>query len=53
MTLEDIEALTDDDLLAAIDVPLTPARLECALLALTVLRTGMARTGSDVSANGS
>ena len=49
MTLDDIEALTEDDLLAAIDVPLTPARLECALLALTVLRTGMSRTGSMIS----
>ncbi len=49
MTLDDIEALTEDDLLAAIDVPLTPARLECALLALTVLRAGMSQTGSMIS----
>jgi nitrogen fixation NifU-like protein len=49
MTLDDVESLTEDDLLAAIGVHLTPARLECALLSLTVLRTGMFRTGSTTS----
>ena len=49
MALDDVRALSEDDLLAAIDVPLTPARLECALLALTVLRTGMSQTGSMIS----
>ncbi len=49
MTLDFVEALTEDDLLAALGVPLTPARLECALLSLTVLKTGMSRTGSTTS----
>jgi nitrogen fixation NifU-like protein len=46
MTLDDVEALTEDDLLAAIGVHLTPARLECALLSLTVLRSGISRAGA-------
>jgi nitrogen fixation NifU-like protein len=50
MTLDDVESLTEDDLLAAIGVPLTPARLECALLSLSVLRAGMSRAGSTSSA---
>ncbi len=45
-TLADVRALTEDDLLAAIGVPIGPARLECALLALWVLRAGMSRAGS-------
>ena len=49
MTLDDVEALTEDDLLAALGVPLTPARLECALLSLTVLRAGMSRAGATTS----
>jgi nitrogen fixation NifU-like protein len=49
MTLDDIAALAEDDLLAAIGVSLTPARLECALLSLSVLRAGMSRAGSATS----
>ena len=49
MTLDDVEALTEDDLLAAIGVPLTPARLECALLSLSVLRAGISGTGSTTN----
>ena len=49
MTLDDVGALTEDDLLAAIGVHLTPARLECALLSLSVLRAGIARAGSTTS----
>ena len=43
MALDAVNALTEEDLLAAIGVPLGPARLECALLSLTVLRAGIAR----------
>jgi nitrogen fixation NifU-like protein len=38
MSIADVRALTEDDLLTAIGVPLGPSRLECALLPLTVLR---------------
>jgi nitrogen fixation NifU-like protein len=46
MTLDDVLAMTEDDLLAAVGVPLGPARRECALLALWVLRACMSRGGS-------
>ena len=46
MTLDDVGALTEDDLLAAIGVHLTPARLECALLSLSVLRAGISRASA-------
>jgi nitrogen fixation NifU-like protein len=49
MALDDVKALSEDDLLAAIGVPIGPARLECALLALSVLRAGLARTNSTAS----
>jgi nitrogen fixation NifU-like protein len=49
MTLADIRALSEDDLLAAIGVPLGPSRLECALLSLSVLRVGVSRAGSMAS----
>lgn len=43
MALDDIRALTEDDLLAAIGVPIGAARRECALLSLWVLQAGIAR----------
>ena len=46
LALDDVKALSEDDLLAAIGVPIGPVRLECALLALWVLRAGMSRAGS-------
>ena len=46
MTLDDVKALTEDDLLAAIGVPIGRARLECALLSLSVLRASMSHAGS-------
>jgi nitrogen fixation protein NifU and related proteins len=46
MALADVEALSEDDLLAAIGVPLGPARLECALLSLAVLRASMSPAGA-------
>jgi nitrogen fixation protein NifU and related proteins len=46
MALSDVKALTEDDLLAAIGVPIGRARLECALLSLSVLRASMSHAGS-------
>jgi nitrogen fixation NifU-like protein len=46
MTLDDVKALNEDDLLAAIGVPIGRARLECALLSLSVLRASMSDAGS-------
>lgn len=43
LALDEVRALSEDDLLAAIGVPLGPARLECALLSLSVLRAAIAR----------
>ena len=49
MTLDDVKALSEEDLLAAIGVPLGPARRECALLSLLVLRAAMSRAGPTTS----
>jgi nitrogen fixation NifU-like protein len=48
MTLDDVRALSEDDLLAALEVPIGRARLECALLALSVLRAAMSRAGATI-----
>ncbi len=48
MALDDVLTLTEDDLLAAIGVPLGPARRECALLSLWVLRASTSRSGSAI-----
>lgn len=47
MTLDQIRDLSEDDLLAAIGVPIGPARRECALLSLSVLRAGLSHAGSS------
>ena len=49
MALDEVSALSEDDLLAAIGVPIGGARRECALLSLTVLRAAMARAGPTTS----
>ncbi len=41
MTLDEVKALTKDDLLEEIGIPLSPARLKCALLSLKVLKSGI------------
>ncbi len=48
MALDDVLTLTEDDLLAAIGVLLGPARRECALLSLWVLRASMSHAGSTI-----
>jgi len=40
-TLAELEAMTDDDALALLNVPLSPSRRRCALLPLEVLRAGL------------
>ena len=46
MTLDEVKSLSEDDLLAALGVPIRRARLECALLSLSVLRAAISRAGS-------
>ena len=41
MTLDEIKALTKDDLLEEIGIPVSPARLKCALLSLKVLKASV------------
>ncbi|MEA2596065.1 MAG: nitrogen fixation protein NifU [Thermomicrobiales bacterium] len=40
-SLDDVKALTKDDLLEELGVPISPARLKCALLSLKVLKAGI------------
>lgn len=40
-SLEELKALTKDDLLEEIGIPVSPARLKCALLSLNVLRSSI------------
>jgi len=40
-TLDVVKALTKDDLLEELGVPISPARLKCALLGLKVLKAGV------------
>ncbi len=39
--LDEVKALTKDDLLDELGVPVSPARLKCALLSLKVLKAGI------------
>ncbi len=41
MTVEQLKALTKDDIQEWLGVPLSPTRLKCALLPLTVLQAGI------------
>lgn len=41
MALDDVKALSEGDFLAAIGLPIGPARRECALLSLWVLKAGI------------
>ncbi len=40
-SLDELKALTKDDLLEEIGIPVSPARLKCALLSLNVLRASL------------
>src|SRR3712207_1788005 len=41
MPLAEVKALTKDDLLEELGIPVSPARLKCALLGLKVLKAGL------------
>jgi nitrogen fixation protein NifU and related proteins len=41
MTMDEVKALTKDDLLEEIGIPVSPARMKCALLSLKVLKAGV------------
>jgi nitrogen fixation protein NifU and related proteins len=45
--LEDVKAITKEDLLEELMVPISPARLKCALLSLKVLKAGIYGVGHD------
>jgi nitrogen fixation NifU-like protein len=40
-SLDDVKAITKDDLLEDLGVPISPARMKCALLPLKVLKAGI------------
>src|SRR6476660_6059188 len=40
-SLDEVKAITKDDLLDEIGIPVSPARLKCALLGLKVLKSGI------------
>jgi nitrogen fixation NifU-like protein len=40
-SLDDVKSITKDDLLEEIGIPVSPARLKCALLGLKVLKAGL------------
>jgi nitrogen fixation protein NifU and related proteins len=41
MSLDEVKALTKDDMLEELGIPVSPARLKCALLGLKVLKAGV------------
>lgn len=47
-TLDEVKALTKDDLLEEIGIPVSPARMKCALLPLKVLKSGVYGVPQDV-----
>ena len=46
-TLDDVKALTKDDLLEELGILVSPARMKCALLGLKVLKAGLYGVGHD------
>ena len=45
--LDEVKALTKDDLLDELGIPVSPARLKCALLGLKVLKAGIYGVAQD------
>ncbi len=45
--LDEVKAITKEDLLDELGIPLSPARLKCALLSLKVLKAGIYGFSSD------
>jgi nitrogen fixation NifU-like protein len=48
MPLEEVKTLTKDDLLDEIGIPVSPARMKCALLPLKVLKAGIYGVPQDI-----
>jgi nitrogen fixation NifU-like protein len=46
-TIEEVVALGKDDVLEALGVPISPARMKCAFLSLRVLHRGLAMAGLE------
>ncbi len=46
-SLQELKALTKDDLLEEIGIPVSPARLKCVLLSLNVLRASLNGAGGE------
>jgi nitrogen fixation NifU-like protein len=46
-SVEEVAALGKDDVLEALGIPITPARLKCAFLSLRVLHRGLAMAGLE------
>jgi nitrogen fixation NifU-like protein len=46
-SLDEVKALTKDDLLEEIGIPVSPARMKCALLGLKVLKAGIYGVGTN------
>lgn len=46
-SLDDVKAITKEDLLEELMVPISPARLKCALLGLKVLKAGIYGVGNE------
>ncbi len=46
-SLEEVKAITKEDLLEELMVPVSPARLKCALLSLKVLKAGIYGVGHE------